>query len=97
VDNDESVIWSSGSGIIPPAPFVSAWQNEVTGYDTVAKVVYRACHTMSSGLSKEFIVANCIAVPGQTGRYVAFTSDWFQTLGGNNNGQPAGDVFIVAV
>lgn len=101
---DESIIWSSGAGVTPPALFVSAWQNEVTGYDTVAKVVYRACHTFSTNKSTQFIVANSIAVPSQTGKFVAFTSDMMGTLGGTDGsttgtiGSTArGDVFIVNV
>ena len=102
---DKSVIWSSGSGTISPdQPFVSAWQNEVTGYDVQKGIVYRACHTFNTGKSKEFVTANAIAVPSQTGNFVAFTSDMMGTLGSTSGaavGTPGvdarGDVFIAKV
>jgi hypothetical protein len=97
VSTDNSIVWSSGSGVTPPTPFVSAWQDEVTGYDILARIVYRACHTYSSNTSPEFIVVNAIAVPSQTGKFVAFTSDWMKTLGNTPSGHPAGDVFVVEV
>jgi hypothetical protein len=93
-----------GSGGNGPMPFTSAWENEIRLYDPVAGVVYRLCHTMDSNRSKEFIVQNAIPVISQTGKFVAFTSDWMGALGSNvtqGDGtlgvDAAGDVFIAAV
>jgi hypothetical protein len=104
--NDASIVWASCGGAFGAVhPFVSAWMNEIRGYDLVNKVVLRACHTFNSCTSPEFIVQNAIAVPSQTGKFVAFTSDMMKTLGatdGTPDGTLAGkvargDVFIVAV
>lgn len=99
---DDSTIWASSGGN-GAFPFVSAWENEVRGYDPVLGVVYRVCHTFDSNQSKEFIVNNAIAVPSQTGKFVAFTSDCMGDLGSTSGGAKGtlgvdarGDVFIVA-
>jgi len=100
--NDASIIWSSS--LTTANPFGAAWENEVFGYDTVAGVVYRACHTFNSGKSTEFITLNAMACASQTGRFVAFNSDMMGTLG-STTGNPQGtlgvdcrgDVFIVQV
>lgn len=84
---DQTIVWVSSQSQI--YPFTSAWMNEVRGIRIADGVVFRACHTFNSGLSTEFIVQNAIAIPSQTGNFVAFSSDMMGTLGGR------GDVFVV--
>jgi hypothetical protein len=86
---DASIFWISSQSQV--SPFTSCWMNEVRGMEVQTGIVHRACHTFNSGLSSEFIVKHAIAVPSQTGKFVAFTSDMMQTLGGR------GDVFVVEV
>lgn len=96
VTDDQSVIWATGQTSI--YPFTSAWMNEVRGYDVTKKVVYRACHTFNSGKSPEFITACAIAIPSQTGKFVAFSSDMMGSLGNDpQKGTIRGDTFIVKV
>lgn len=85
---DNSIIWVSSQSQV--SPFTSAWINEVRGVQVATGLVFRACHTFNSGLSPEFDVQNAIAVPSQTGNFVAFSSDAMQSLGSNR-----GDVFVV--
>lgn len=94
-DDDSSIIWASGQTDI--SPFTSAWMNEVRGYDVIKGCVYRACHTWNSGKNPYFIVANAIAIPSQTGKYVAFASDMMGGLGLDGKGNPRGDVFVAKV
>lgn len=102
---DASIFWVTSSSKV--TSFTSCWMNEVRGYATNATSlggpVYRACHTFNSGQSTESIVAAAVGVPSQTGNFVAFTSDWFGTLGSNTGtadgvvGKNArGDIFIVS-
>lgn len=66
----------------------AAWQplqNEVLGI--WSKKVYRFCHTMNTGKSPLFSIANAIGVVDQQARFMLFCSDWM--------GQTRGDVFIV--
>jgi len=84
---DVSIFWISSQSQV--YPFTACWMNEVRGMESQTGVVHRACHTFNSGLSSEFIVQHAIAVPSQTGKFVAFTSDMMLTLGGR------GDVFVV--
>ena len=105
---DNSIVWST-TGANTPQPFGSAWEGEVFGYDVQTGIVYRACHVFASFKAKEFIAANAIGVPSQTGKYVAFCSDWagVGTVGplGSTSGAPVGtvgvdarsDVFIVEI
>lgn len=109
VSNDAGIVWCDNGGPLIPQPFTSAWEGEVFGYDVVSGVVYRACHTFNSFKSKKFIVSESIAVPSQTGNFVAFCSDWggigtVGRLGSESGGATGtigvdarGDVFIVAV
>jgi hypothetical protein len=72
--------------------FPSAWYNEVLGMDvTGTGKMYRFCHTFNSGKSIGFSTANAIGCIDQQNKFVAFSSDWMQTLVGNR----VGDVFIV--
>lgn len=100
---DASVIWASSGGN-GPMPFLSAWENEIIGYDTANAIVYRLCHTFDSNESNEFIVRSAIACPSQSGRFVAFTTDWmgeFGSFSGGDHGtlkvDARGDVCIAAV
>lgn len=85
---DQTVVWISSQTQL--SPFTSAWENEIRGIRIADGVVFRACHTFNSGLSTEFIVQHAIAIPSQSGKFVAFSSDIMQTLGGRQ-----GDVFVV--
>lgn len=94
--DDDCVVWVSSQSDLNGSPgkeFTSAWMNEVRGYKVKTGEVVRACHTCNSGLQvDEFIAKNAMAVPSQTGRFVAFTSDMMQTLANKRS-----DVFIVQV
>lgn len=95
---DNTIVWVSSQWTPvtgSPMTFTSAWMNEVRGIRITDGVVFRACHTFNSGLSKEFITQNAIAIPSQSGRLVAFSSDIMQTLGTDPNGNLRGDVFVV--
>ena len=110
---DASIFWVVPGGSRSVYPLTSCWESEVHGYVTNGTAqtgtVYRACHTFNSNKSKEFVPANAIGVPSQTGNFVAFTSDWAGsgTIGplGSTSGAPTGtvgvdaraDVFIVAI
>lgn len=101
--DDSSIVWSS-TGANTKLPYNAAWEGEVFGYDIVSGTVYRACHLFNTFKSREFIVANTMAVPSRTGNFVAFTSDWMGSLGSTSGGQTGipgvnarGDVFIVRV
>lgn len=112
--NDKTLLWIT-NGAPPTFPFTSCWMGEVRGLDVTGAIsgaqgtVYRACHTNNSGKSTEYIVANALASPSQTGNFIAFTSDWAGAgeVGplGSTSGAPTGvvgvnargDVFIVAL
>lgn len=90
---DNTKVWVSSQSQV--YPFTSAWMNEIRGIRIIDGVVFRACHTFNSGLSKEFITQNAIAIPSQSGNFVAFSSDMMQTLGMDSNGNFRGDIFVV--
>lgn len=87
--DDQSIIWISSQS--QASPFTSCWMNEIRGCRVLDGVVFRACHTFNSGLSADFDVANAMAIPSQTGNFVAFSTDWMKTWGGR------GDVVVVNV
>lgn len=103
VAGDASVMYA-GSGANGPMPFTAAWENEIIGYDVVAGTVARVCHTFDSNKSKRFTVLNAIPVPSQSGKFIAFTSDFMGALGSEAGASTVstlgddarGDVFIVA-
>src|SRR5205807_2010513 len=92
-------VWSD-TGSNTPQPFTAAWEGEVFGTDIVSGIVYRASHTFNSFKSKEFIPAEAICVPSQTGNFVAWCSDWggVGTVGplGSTSGAPTGTIGIDA-
>lgn len=90
---DNSIFWVSNQSDI--SPFTSCWFNEIHGYDAQTGIVYRACHTFNSGKQPEFICKNAIAVPSQTGKFVAWCSDIMGTLMTPTG--PRSDVFVVQV
>ena len=66
------------------------WQNEILGFQ--GGKVLRFCHTMNTGKSPLFSIANAIVAASQEDplpRFMLFCSDW--------QGQTKGDVFIVAL
>lgn len=81
--------------IIPPFP--AAWYDEVLGFDMSGNgIVYRFCHTFSSGVSGNFYGDNAIGVVDQLNKFVMWTSDWMGTLK-NPNGTKRVDVFAVVL
>lgn len=101
----QAIFWASSQS--RDASPTSAWWNEILGYTATGSkrgTVYRACQTLNSGLSKQFIVNNAVASPSQTGKFVMFCSDCYGQLGslsGAATGTPGidarGDVFVVQV
>src|SRR5581483_1553335 len=55
----------------------------------------RAAHTYNTGSSYYFNCSNNIGAVSQTGRFFAWTSDWLNTLGTDEQGRHRCDVFIV--
>lgn len=87
---DHSIFWASSQSLL--SPFTAAFMNEIRGYNAQTGMIYRACHTFNSGLEPDFIAKNAIAVPSQTGKFIAWTSDIMGTLKAKR-----ADVFIVQV
>jgi hypothetical protein len=68
-----------------------AWWDEVLGFELNGSgKVYRFCHTFTSGVSGNFYKDNAIGMVDQQNRFVAWCSDWMQTLADGR-----GDTFIV--
>lgn len=81
------------------SPATGPWWNEVLGFDLSGNgKVYRFCHTYSSGKAEAagapggFYGDNAIGSVDQRNKFIAFTSDWNQSL---LNGRC--DVFVVQV
>ena len=81
------------------APYTGAWWDEVLGFDLSGNgKVYRFCHTFTSGKSQTdnlpagFYADNAIGSVDQRNKFIAFTSDWNQSLLGKR-----ADVFVVQV
>jgi hypothetical protein len=55
----------------------------------------RAAHTYNSGSSPYFDCKQNIGSVSQTGRFFAWSSDWLNTLGDDNQGAKRCDVFVV--
>jgi hypothetical protein len=111
---DAALLWITNG---PPVtnPFTSCWYGELRGLDVTGAIsgqqgtVYRAAHTRNSGRSTQYIVTSAQVAPSQTGKFVAFTSDF----AGDGNVGPLGstsgaatgtvgvdargDVFVVAI
>lgn len=86
-----SVLISISAGLGKKVPFPAAWYDEILGFDLSGNgLVYRFCHTFTSGTSGNFYSDNAIGCVDQLNKFVAFTSDWMQSL---KSGR--GDVFIV--
>jgi hypothetical protein len=92
---------SSDTGV----PIVYAWDNEVDGFATDGSgVVFRFAHTFSSGQSTFFSSASAIGSVSADGKYFAWSSDWYGTLGSTTGDKTCtldsncrSDVFIVAL
>ena len=90
---------SSDTGV----PIVYAWDNEIDGFSTDGSgTVYRFAHTFSSGQSPFFGSASAIGSVSADGKYFAWSSDWYGTLGSTTGGKTCtlnsncrSDVFIV--
>ena len=92
---------SSDTGV----PIVYAWDNEIDGFSTDGSgTVYRFAHTFSSGQSPFFGSASAIGSVSADGKFFAWSSDWYGTLGSTTGGKTCtlnsncrSDVFIVAL
>jgi hypothetical protein len=81
------------------SPATGAWWDEVLGFDLSGNgKVYRFCHTFTSGKSQAdklpagFYADNAIGSVDQRNKFIAFTSDWNQSLLNKR-----ADVFVVQV
>jgi len=76
----------TGAGLNPGQ---CAYFDEVIGvvphYQGTTIQTYRFTHTFNSGSNAVFVVQNAIGSVSQDGNFVAFTSDWFGTLGSEHD------------
>jgi hypothetical protein len=90
-NNSMIVATTANTGNKEQGPFPAPWYNEVLGYDLDGSGrVYRFCHNFTNPKNGNFYSSNAIGVVDQLNRFVAFCSNWMDTLANKR-----GDTFIV--
>jgi len=77
-----------------PATFNTPLINEIIGYMPDG-TLRRFAHSFSTGSDPNFYSQNAIGTVSQDGQWLAWVSDWLNTLGTDSKGNQRIDVFIV--
>ena len=77
-----------------PATFNTPLINEIIGYMPDG-TLRRFAHSFSTGSDPNFYSQNAIGTVSQDGQWLAWVSDWLNTLGTDSKGNQRIDIFIV--